>query len=78
MFVQYVRWPKIGISLSTNRLYSLMCNVLNPRANLLSLEQRRTLQLLHLMFIHKENVDNLRIPERNTRAAQRDQLYVER
>ena len=30
------------------------------------------------MFIHKENVDNLRIPERNTRAAQRDQFYVER
>ena len=51
---------------------------MHKRANLLSLEQRRTFQLLHLMFIHKENVDNLRIPERNTRAAQRDQFYVER
>ena len=51
---------------------------MHKRANLLSLEQRRTLQLLHLMFIHKDNADNLRIPERNTRAAQRDQFYVER
>ena len=30
------------------------------------------------MFIHKDNVDNLRIAERNTRAAQRDQFHVER
>ena len=30
------------------------------------------------MFIHKENVSNLRLIERNTRAAQRDQFYVER
>ena len=30
------------------------------------------------MFIHKDNVDNLRIAERNTRAAQRNQFHVER
>ena len=52
---------------------------MHKRANLLtSLEQRRTLQLLHLMFIHKDNAENLRIPEQNTHAAQRDQFFVER
>ena len=44
----------------------------------LSLEQRRSIQLLHLMYLHKSNVDNLRVPNRNTRAAQRDQFYAER
>ena len=51
---------------------------MHKKAKLLSLEQRRSLQLLHLMFIHKENVSNLRLIVRNTRAAQRDQFYVER
>ena len=63
---------------NVKRRDKLSIATMHKRANLLSLEQRRTFQLLHLMFIHKENVDNLRIPERNTCAAQRDQFYVER
>ena len=56
----------------------LSVSKMHKRAKLLSLEQRRTLQLLHLMFIHKSNVVNLRVLARNTRAAQRSQFYVER
>ena len=51
---------------------------MHKKAKLLSLEQRRTIQLLHLMYLHKSNVNNLRILNRNTRAAQRDHFYVER
>ena len=51
---------------------------MHKKAKLLSLEQRRSLQLLYLMFLHKVNVDNLRVHNRNTRAAQRDHFYVER
>ena len=47
------------------------------KAKLLSLEQRRSLQILSLMYSHKNNADNLRVVNRLTRAAQRDQFYVE-
>ena len=47
------------------------------KANLLSLEQRRTMQLLRLMYMHKSNPVNLLHLVRNTRAANRDQFYVE-
>ena len=50
---------------------------LHKKAKLLSLEQRRTYQLLHLMYIHKENVNNLRAMPRNTQVAMRDNFYVE-
>ena len=51
---------------------------MHKKANLLSLEQPRTQQLLHLMYIHKSNPVNLIAVIRNTRAADRDQFYVER
>ena len=51
---------------------------MHKKAKLLSLEQRRSLQLLHLMYIHKENVNNIRNMPRYTRAARRDNFYVER
>ena len=51
---------------------------MHKKAKLLSLEQQRSLQLLSLMYLHKNNVDNLRVFNRNTRAAQRDQFDVER
>ena len=51
---------------------------MHKKLNLLSLEQRRTFQLLGLMFLHKSNPRNLRIPARQTRGATRDQFAVER
>ena len=51
---------------------------MHTKANVLSLEQRRTLQLLTLMFMHKNNPVNLRPPVHNTRAADREQFYAER
>ena len=51
---------------------------MHTKAKLLSLEQRRTFQLLSLMYMHKSNPVNLRQAVRNTRAADRDQFYVER
>ena len=50
---------------------------MHKRSNLLSLEQRRTLQLLSLMYLHKSDPTNLRTAARNTRGADRDQFYVE-
>ena len=51
---------------------------MHKKSHLLSLEQRRTFQLLGLMFLHKSNPRNLRIPARQTRGATRDQFAVER
>ena len=48
---------------------------MHKRANVLSLEQRRTVQLL--MYLHKENPVNLRQHVVNTRGADRDHFYVE-
>ena len=48
---------------------------MHKQAKLLSLEQRRSLQLLHLMYLHKNNINNKRIL--NTRAARREHFYVE-
>ena len=76
--MQILQNDALRTCLNVKRRDKLSIATMHKRANLLSLEQRRTLQLLHLMFIHKENVDNPRILERNTRAAQRDQFYVER
>ena len=42
---------------------------MHNRAHLLSLEQRRQKQLLHLMFIHKQRHNDARVYERQTRAA---------
>ena len=45
---------------------------MHKKAKLLSLKQRRSLQLMDLMYIHKDNIGNLKVMPRNTRAAQRD------
>ena len=51
---------------------------MHKKSNLLSLEQRMTFQLLGLMYLHKHDVANLRIPARQTRGAGRTQFHVER
>ena len=51
---------------------------MHKRANLLSLEQRRSLQLLSLMYLHKEDAQNLIVANRHTRAAARAQFHVQR
>ena len=63
---------------NVRRRDKLSISNMHTRANLLSLEQRRTFQLLSLMYIHKNNPVNLRPIVRNTRAADRDQFYIER
>ena len=47
-------------------------------SHLLSLEQRRTFQLLGLMILQKINPNNLRIAPRQTRGADHEQFLVER
>ena len=51
---------------------------MHKRSNLLSLEQKRTFQLLNLMYLHNNNPQNLGVAPRVTRGADRDQFYVER
>ena len=51
---------------------------MHKRSHLLSLEQRRTFQLLNLMYMHKNNPQNLRIAPRQTRGADRQQFNIER
>ena len=51
---------------------------MHQKAHLLSLDQRRVFQLMGLMFLHRKNPRNIRIPARNTRGANRDQFVVER
>ena len=63
---------------NVKRRDKLSISKMHKKAKLLSLEQRRSLQLLYLMFQHKTDVINLRRHNRNTRAAARDHFYVER
>ena len=51
---------------------------MHKKSNLLSLEHRRTFQLLNQMYIQKHDGNNLRVPGRQTRAADRIQFHVER
>ena len=51
---------------------------LHRRAKLLSLDQRRQIQLLTLMFIHKKNENVARVYNVNTRGAGRYHFYLER
>ena len=51
---------------------------MHAKAKLLSLQQRRNIQLLGLMYTHKSNPANLRTFTRNTRGADRDTFHVER
>ena len=51
---------------------------LHTEAKLLSLKQRRIIQLLSLMFIHKNHFGVERIANRNTRAADHYRFHIER
>ena len=66
------------IEIPIARFERLSVNLMHKRSNLLSLEQRRIFQLLSLMFSHKNSVNNLKIPVRNTREADRPQFRIER
>ena len=50
---------------------------LQDRANLVSLEQRRCIQLLSLLYVHGNvNPEVIYVPPRNTRAATRKKLKL--
>ena len=51
---------------------------MHAKSKLLSLEQRRRLQLLSLMYIHKDNPATIRNRVRITREAERIVFHVER
>ena len=51
---------------------------LHSQAKLLSLHQRRQIQLLTLMYIHKQNVNPFRVNARHTRGADRYRFHTER
>ena len=51
---------------------------MHHNSHLLSLDQRRKIQLLSLMFIHKKNHNVQRPVNRLTRGADRYKFYIER
>ena len=63
---------------NVRRRDKLSVSNMHRRSHLLSLDQRRTLQLLNLMYLHKHNRRNIRIAPRNTRGADREQFVIER
>ena len=76
--LQIIQNDALRTCYNVKRRDKLSISSMHKKSNLLSLEQRQTFQLLSLMFIHKSALDNLRIPVRNTREADRPQFYVER
>ena len=76
--LQIIQNDALRVCYNVKRRDKLSILNMHKKANLLSLEQRRTFQLLSLMYLHKNNPANLRQLARNTRAADRDQFYVER
>ena len=63
---------------NVKRRDKLSISNMHNRSHLLSLEQRRTFQLLGLMYLQKNNPNNLSIAPRPTRGADRDQFLLER
>ena len=51
---------------------------MHKESKLLSLDQRRQIQLLSLMFTHRLDINVQRVNARNTRASQRYRFYKER
>ena len=51
---------------------------MHKQSSLLSLEQRRSFQLLCLLYQHKADAQNLIVANRQTRAADRIQFHIER
>ena len=76
--LQIIQNDALRTCYNVKRRDKLSISKMHKKANLLSLEQRRTFQLLSFMYIHKGYRMNLIVPPRNTRAAARDQIYVER
>ena len=76
--LQVIQNDALRTCYNVKRRDKLSISKMHRKANLLSLEQRRTFQLLSLMYNHKSCRLNLIVPPRNTRAANRDQFYVER
>ena len=60
------------------RRYRLSLKNLHTQARLLSLDQRRQIQLLSLMYIHKNTVNPARVNTRITRGAERYRFITER
>ena len=75
--LQVIQNDALRTCFNVKRRDKLSVAKMHNKAKLLSLEQRRSLQLLQLMYLHKNNVENLRVPQRVTRAAEREQFYVE-
>ena len=76
--LQVIQNDALRTCYNVKRRDRLSISNMHNRSHLLSLEQRRTIQLLCLMYMHKQDPDNLKIPIRNTRAADRDEFNVER
>ena len=76
--LQVIQNDALRTCYNIKRRDKLSISSMHKRANLLSLEQRRSLQNLSLMYLHKEDAQNLIVPNRHTRAAVRPQFHVER
>ena len=76
--LQIIQNDALRTCYNVKRRDKLSISKMHKKSNLLSLEQRRTFQLLGLMYLHKHDVANLRIPARQTRGAGQTQFHVER
>ena len=76
--LQVIQNDALRTCYNVKRRDRLSISKMHKTSNLLSLEQRRTFQLLGLMFCHKDSPLNLRRPVRITRGAARDIFHVER
>ena len=76
--LQVIQNDALRTCYNVKRRDKLSIALMHKRANLLSLEQRRSLQLLGLMYLHKDDDRNLMLVNRHTRAADRIQFHVER
>ena len=75
--LQVIQNDALRTCYNVKRQEKLSISSMHKRANLLSLEQRRSLQLLSLMYLHKEDAQNLIVANRHTRAAACDQFHVD-
>ena len=76
--LQIIQNDALRTCYNVRRRDRLTVSSMHNRSHLLSLEQRRIIQLLCLMYIHRRDPANLKIPVRNTREADRDIFKVER
>ena len=76
--LQVIQNDALRTCYNVKRRDRLSVSSMHKRANLIGLEQRRTFQLLGLMYLHKDDACNLTVANRQTRAADRIQFRVER